>query len=418
MSAGSVVILGAGVIGAWSAYFLNRAGWQVTILDQGGFGKGCSHGNCGYVSPSHVLPIPGPKAVRTAIKALLQPNGPFKIRFRLDPALWGWMFRFLRRCTYGDMIRAGHALHPLLQSSRALYEQVIREEKLDCEWQARGLVLVFRTRHGMGEYATTNKLLSEEYGVPAKRLDGEELTAFEPALKPGLGGGWFYEIDAHLRPDRFMAEMRRVLSERGVTILEGQTFREFRRAGHRAETAVTDREELRADAFVVATGAWTPRFEKQLGCSISIEPGKGYSITMGKPARCPRVPLIFEEHRVAVTPLDSAYRLGSTMEFAGYDSTLRRDRLELLKAGAAIYLHEPVGKPVLEEWFGWRPMTPDGVPIIGPSPLLGNVIIAAGHNMIGLATGSGTGKLVAEMLSGEPLHLDPSPYGPARFASL
>ncbi|MCS6975378.1 MAG: FAD-dependent oxidoreductase [Gemmatales bacterium] len=415
MSAGCAVIIGAGVIGAWSAYFLERAGWKVTVLDQGGFGKGCSHGNCGYVSPSHVLPIPGPKAVGTAIRALLQRNGPFKIRFRFDPALWRWMALFLRRCNYRDMLRAGHALHPLLQSSRSLYEQVIGKEKLDCEWQARGLILVFRTKAGMEEYAETNHLLAEEYGVPAKRLDGDELSAFEPALKPGLGGGWFYDIDAHLRPDRFMAEMRRLLAERGVTILEGQTFREFRRKGPQAEAVVTERGELTGDVFVVATGAWTPRFSKQLGCTIPIEPGKGYSITMGKPAHCPRVPLIFEEHRVAVTPLDSGYRLGSTMEFAGYDSTLRRDRLELLKAGAAIYLHEPVGEPVLEEWFGWRPMTPDGVPIIGRSPAMGNVFIAAGHNMIGLATGSGTGRLVAELVSGQPPHLDPHPYRPERF---
>lgn len=415
MSAGSVTVIGAGVIGAWSAYFLAKAGWHVTILDQGGFGKGCSHANCGYVSPSHVLPIPGPHAVRTAIKALLQPNGPFKIRFRLDPALWTWMFQFLRRCNYKDMIEAGHALHPLLQSSRRLYEQVIHEEHMECEWQTLGLLLVFRTKEGMAHYAETNKLLAEEFDVPAQPLHGEELTAFEPALKPGLGGGWFYDMDAHLRPDRFMAELRRVLQRLGVLVLEGHVFHSFRKAGNRVAAAVTDKGEVRGDSYVVATGAWTPRFRKELGCSIPIQPGKGYSITMGKPARCPKVPLIFEEHRVAVTPLDSAYRLGSTMEFAGYDTTLRRDRLEFLKAGAAVYLQEPLGEPVYEEWFGWRPMTPDGVPIIGRSPLLENVWIAAGHNMIGLATGSGTGRLVAELVTGQAPHLDPHPYRPTRF---
>jgi D-amino-acid dehydrogenase len=173
--------------------------------------------------------------------------------------------------------------------------------------------------------------------------------------------------------------------------------------------------DLSADAFVLAAGALSPRWSRQLGCRLPIQPGKGYSITMPRPARCPAVPMIFEEHRVAVTPFASGYRLGSTMEFAGYDTSIRPERIELLKSAARLYLHEPLAEPVQEEWFGWRPMTPDSVPIIGPCPALANVWIASGHSMLGLSMAPGTGQLIAEMIAGEPPHLEPAAYSPTRF---
>jgi D-amino-acid dehydrogenase len=178
----------------------------------------------------------------------------------------------------------------------------------------------------------------------------------------------------------------------------------------------TSQGELSAEAFVLAAGAWTPLVGKQLGCRLPIQPGKGYSLTMARPGRCPVFPLLFEEHRVAVTPMRSGYRLGSTMEFAGYDATLNRRRLDLLRQGASHYLHEPFCEPVEEEWYGWRPMTYDGKPIIDRSPRLPNVLIAAGHNMLGLSMAPATGKLVAEILGGDAApHIDPAPYALSRF---
>jgi D-amino-acid dehydrogenase len=412
---GHVLVVGAGVVGTACAYYLGRAGWTVTVLDQGRFGMGCSHANCGFVCPSHVLPLAAPGAVRTALKSLFQRNAPFSIKPRFDPALWRWLYRFARRCNRHDMLEAGRAIQALLDSSRRLYDELVREEALDCEWETRGLLFVLQSRSAMEHYAATDKLLSELFHLPAKRLDGDALTAFEPALLPGLAGGWFYAGDAHLRPDKLMASWRRVLQARGVTVRESCAVHSLVREGRRARAVVTAQGELAADAFVFATGALTPRLSKPLGCPIPIQPGKGYSLTMPRPARCPSVPLIFEEHRVAVTPMRSGYRLGSTMEFAGYDATLNRRRLDLLKEAARHYLHEPCGEPVVEEWFGWRPMTYDGKPIIDRSPALANVVIAAGHNMLGLSMAPATGKLVAEMLNDEAPHLDPTPYAATRF---
>lgn len=423
MSGRKVVVIGGGVIGATCAYYLSKHDCEVTLIDKGEFGRACSHGNCGLVCPSHVLPLAAPGAFGRALKSLLSRDAPFRVKPRIDPALWSWLVRFARRCNAKDLLAAGQAIQALLNSSRTLYDDILSEEAIECEFEARGLLFVFQTAPAMEHYATTDKQLGETFGVTSQRFNGTALTDLEPALKSGLAGGWLYESDAHLRPDRLMSAWKQVLLARGVVIHERCDFEGFARNGIRQNSesgnptpaAKTSLGDQPADAFVVATGAWTPLLRKHLGCPIPIEPGKGYSITMPRPARCPTYPLILEEHHVAVTPLASGYRLGSTMEFAGYDSTLNPRRLDLLRRGASHYLHEPLGEPVQEEWFGWRPMTYDGLPIIDRSPAFSNVWIAAGHNMLGLSMAPATGKLVAELIGDEPTHLDPRPYAVSRF---
>jgi D-amino-acid dehydrogenase len=407
---GRVIIAGCGVIGTACAYYLSRSGWNVTMIDRGEFGKGCSHANCGLICPSHILPLAAPGAIGMALKALLQKNSSFVIKPRLDPALWRWLFRFARRCNHHDMLEAGRAIQALLQSSRSLYEELFKAEPLDAEWETRGLLFVFRSPAALEHFGKMDDLLRESFGLAATRYDGDAVVELEPALRPGLAGGWYYRSEAHLRPDKLLASWRSLLESRGVTILEHCDFLAFERQGRLAQAMATPRGVLSAEAFIIATGAWTPLLHRQLGCGTLIQPGKGYSITMARPAKCPVIPLLFEEHRVAVTPMRSAYRLGSTMEFAGYDTTLNRRRLELLRDGARPYLQEPYGEPVLEEWYGWRPMTYDGKPVIDRSPTLDNVFVAAGHNMLGLSMAPATGKLIAELLDGATPHIDSAPY--------
>ncbi|HXG13253.1 MAG TPA: FAD-dependent oxidoreductase [Gemmataceae bacterium] len=412
---GRAIVIGGGIIGTACAHYLSASGWRVEVVERGEFGMGCSHANCGFVCPSHVLPLAGPGAIRSTLRAMLRPNSPFAIKPRFDPALWGWLLNFARRCNAPDMMESARAIQALLHSSRALYDELIQQERLDCEWEARGLLYVLQSRRGMEHFEETAQLLRESFNLPAQRYDGDALLEVEPALKPGLAGGWLYRTDAHLRPDRLLSSWRRLLESQGVVVREHCEVKGFVRERGRARAVVTPQGELPADAFVVATGAWTPFMNRHLGCKVPIQPGKGYSITMRRPAKCPSLPLLFEEHRVAVTPMKSGYRLGSTMEFAGYDATLDRRRLALLREGASHYLQEPYGEPVEEEWFGWRPMTYDSKPIIDRSPALPNVLIAAGHNMLGLSMAPATGKLVAELLSGVVPHLDPTPYAVSRF---
>jgi D-amino-acid dehydrogenase len=410
-----VIIIGGGVIGTACAHYLSRSGWRVTLIEKGAFGSGSSHGNCGLVCPSHVLPLAEPGMVGEALRSLFRKDSPFAIRFRMDPAFWSWMIHFALRCNRRDLVEAARGIQPLLESSLKLYQDLVEREGLDCEWERKGLLFVYRSKDQMDAYALVDRLLGESFHCPARRLDGDGVVELEPALKPGLAGGWYYHDDAHLRPDKLLRSWRKALEAGGVMIREHCPFRGFRRHDGRAVAADTEQENLTADAFVVATGAWTPLLNEQLGCKVPIQPGKGYSLTMPRPSICPAIPLIFPETRVAVTPFQSGYRLGSTMEFAGYDETIHPGRLQLLRDGAAPYLREPECEPIEEKWFGWRPMTWDSLPIIDRSPAFDNVLIAAGHNMLGLSMAPATGKLVAELLSGDTPSLDPTPYRVGRF---
>lgn len=410
-----VVVVGGGVVGACSAYYLAKAGFAVTVVDRGKFGAGCSHANCGYVCPSHVLPLAMPGAVWSTLKTLFHRNSPLKVRPTVVLKNLGWFLGFARRCNHRTMLATGHAIQALLNSSRTLFDELIRTESIACEWETKGLLFVFQTPKHFEHYAHTDELLRREFDMPARRFDSAALAALEPALKPGMAGGYLYESDGHLRPDRLMSELKRVLLGLGVEVREDCAVTGFAKSNGTATAVRTASGDLQADHVVVATGAWTPQLNAELGCRVPIQPGKGYSLTMPRPALCPTYPLIFEEHRVAVTPFASGYRLGSTMEFAGYDDSMNRSRLSILTDAAKHYLRDPLAEPVQEEWWGWRPMTFDGLPVIDRAPVARNVLIAAGHNMLGLSMGTATGKLVAEMIGGGKTHIDPNPYGLGRF---
>lgn len=412
---GTAVIVGGGIIGTACAWYLARGGWKVTVVDRGKIGGACSHGNCGLVCPSHVLPLAEPGALTSALKALVTRNSPFRIRPRLDPALWHWLWNFARRCNHSSMLQAGHAIQALLSSSMTEYEQLVKVESLDCEWEKRGLLFAYLSRAAVDQFEETNQLLAANFDEPARKLDSAAICELEPALKPTVAGGWYYAHDAHLRPDKLLTSLREKLTVQGVEFREQTELRRVIGSGKSARSIETTTGIISADVFVVASGAWTPMLKDHLGCKIPIQPGKGYSITMPRPAICPTIPLIFPEQRVAVTPMQSGYRLGSIMELVGYDDTIRPKRLNLLRSGAERYLREPYCEPETETWFGWRPMTYDGVPVVDRSPRWGNLWVAAGHNMLGVSMAPGTGKLISELVSGLSPHIEPAPYRIDRF---
>lgn len=409
------IIIGGGVIGSACAYYLRKAGQDVTIIDKGPFAGACSHANCGLLCPSHVLPLAAPGAIGKTMKMMFRKNAPIYIKPRIDLRLWQWLIRFAMRCNERDMMAAGRARQALLQSSIALYEELFEEEGIDCEFEHLGTLFVFKTQQAMDHFGNGHEMLAREFGVEALAFDRGTTLQREPALLDDIAGAWTYPGDGHLRPDKLMSAWRAVLERMGVRIVEHNEVTTFIGEGGKAKAIKTRKEELQADHFVVATGAWSPFLNRELGCNIPIQPGKGYSMTMPRPTICPTHPLLFEEHKVAVTPMRSGYRLGSTMEFSGYDTSINEGRLQNLKEGAAMYLKEPYCDPVVERWYGWRPMTFDGIPVIDRSPRYSNIMIAAGHNMLGLSMAPATGKLVSELITGQSPHIEPRRYGLGRF---
>lgn len=410
-----VIVVGAGIIGIACAHYLRGSGYRVTVIDQGRVAGGCSHGNCGYLCPSHVLPLTEPGAVGTAVRSLFNPRAPFRVTPRLSPALWNWMWQFARRCNHAQMLAAGAQLKAILDSSLREYRQLVSEAALECEWKENGLLYVLQTPHGMEEFARTDRLLSDHFGVSARRIEGEELPRFDPALKPGLAGAFHYEGDVSVRPDLLNANWAKRLRDQGVEFVEGCRVERVRKARGSIAALETSRGEMRAERVVFAMGAWSPQLASELECPIPIEAGKGYSVTMARPDPAPRYPMLFPEHRVGVSPFETGYRLGSMMEFSGYDSTIPAHRIQQLQDSARPYLAAPAVGGTLQTWYGWRPMTWDSLPIIGRLPKLENGYLATGHNMLGMTLAAATGRLIAELVGDRVPHIDPAAYSPQRF---
>jgi D-amino-acid dehydrogenase len=200
-----------------------------------------------------------------------------------------------------------------------------------------------------------------------------------------------------------------------VVFHERCALKTIEKADGRITGIVTEHGLMSADHYVFATGAWTAKLGPELACKVPIQCGKGYSVTMTRPERCPTFPMLFPEHKVGVTPFDEGYRLGSMMEFAGYDTSIPAKRIDQLRASAEPYLVEPFTNTIEEEWYGWRPMTWDSLPIIGRTPKLANAWLAAGHNMLGLSLAPATGRLIAELIQGGAPPIDIKAFRPERF---
>lgn len=409
-----VLILGGGVIGIACALLLAREGRAVAILEQGQIGRGSSHGNCGTITPSH-LPLNGPGVIAKALKWLLTPDAPLRVKPSLDPALLAWLLHFAAQCNARDLRRITQTKLPLLLASRERLEQLIRDEQLDCEFVPSGTMYVWNSEPGFAA-AQAEYALLREVGIDVQRFDGDEARRREPALNERIVGGHFHPGDARLRPDRYVAALAQRAREAGCRFVEACSVQGIRSSAGRIEAVATTQGEWQAQDYVLALGAWSPLLAQHIGLDLPIQPGKGYSITYADPANAPRVPLVLKERSVCVTRWDSGWRLGSTMEFAGYDSTLNRTRLDALKRGAAQYLQHAESPVVEEEWYGWRPMTWDELPIIGRSPRHANLTLATGHGMLGISLSAITAQLVCDELCRRRAVLDARPFSPARFA--
>ncbi|WP_200956282.1 FAD-dependent oxidoreductase [Lysobacter sp. Root983] len=412
-----IAVVGGGVIGLASALALLNDGRRVCVLEANTLGSGSSHGNCGTITPSHATPLAAPGVIAQALRWMLTPDAPLYVHPRLDPRLWGWLLRFALRCNARDWRQSALAKSALLNDSRERLQDWVRDYGLQCEFEQSGVDYVFRDERTFAAGQIELDLL-RELGIRIELIDGRRYEAEDPAFKPGLAGAIRFDHDAVLRPDRYVDALAQAVRARGGVIVEGCRLQTLDTDG--AGVALgTSQGALHAREVVLALGAWSPQLSDAIGLAglkRAIQPGKGYSITYDRPARVPRRPVVLRERKVCVTTWGSGYRLGSTMEFSGYDDSLNPRRLAALERGAAEYLHEPVGPVERERWYGWRPMSSDDIPLIGRVPGRDGLWLATGHGMMGVSMSAGTGQLVADLIGGRAPAIDPTPYRPERFA--
>lgn len=411
-----IAVVGGGVVGVASAYYLARRGLPVTLIERGAICAGASFGNAGLVVPSHSVPLAAPGVLSKGLRWMLDPESPFYVRPRASLALARWLLAFAASCTEAHVRRAAPVLRALHVASLELYRELAMTPRLDFGFEERGILEVYRTAHGLDEGRAEARRLGEA-GIDARLLDAEETLALEPALAPGLTGSLHVAADAQLVPDRFVTGLARLAAEmHGVRVRTATAVTGFRRDRGRVVSVLTSAGEVPCDAVVVATGAWSPAFGRDLGVRIPVEAAKGYSLTGPMPPGGPARPLMLAEAKVAVTPMGDRLRYAGTLELAGLDLSVSPRRVEAIKRAARTYLRDPGAPLSAEPWAGLRPCSPDGLPIVGRVPGLENAVIATGHAMIGISLGPITGRLVSEIVAGVPTSLDVTPLSPARFA--
>lgn len=407
MTAGSggkqVVVIGAGVIGLSTAWQAARAGHRVRLLERGGPDRDCcSLGNSGLISPSHFVPLAAPGMVSMGLRMMADPESPFWFRPRLDPAQWKWGYRFWRAATRERVERASPVLRDLLLESRAAYLRWAETLGNDFGLEAHGLLMLCRTAHALEDERQLAARASA-LGVEARVVTSAEISKLEPALEVDVVGGVFFPADAHLVPQRLVASLTRWAVEAGVSLEWNTEIRGWKQGhGGKIERVETSRGEIAADEFVLATGAAAENDLRGLSVDLPMQPGKGYSLTLAAPPRLPRLSSILVEGRVAVTPMLGALRVGGTMEIGARDLEIAPRRI----AGILRSLHRYY--PQLDadlfrgarRWAGLRPCTPDGLPYVGRVTRHPNLIVAAGHAMLGVSLAPATGRVVTDLLNG------------------
>ncbi len=406
-----VIIIGGGIIGLCCAYYLIKESKSVIVLEKGMPEDASSYANCGLVAPSHAMPLNSPELILKALKWLPKKNSPFYIKPQLSFSFWTWMISFALNAKSKITEHNKVGKNNLLMSSKALFEELIQTHNIKCNWSNKGVLFVFLSKKTFERHGKLNsKLTKFNKALKATSYVGKELREKEPAISDNVYGGWLYPIDASLKPDEFLKELKMLIVAKGSKIVNRAEVTAFETDNNKITGVKTKAGYFTANQYVMATGAWSSKLGTKLGVDIPVIPGKGYSITMKKTKLMPKIPCMMVEKKVVATPFNNSYRLGGTMEFAGFDTKINKNRINALKAAAELYLKEPYSAEVEEEWFGWRPMTNNDLPIIDFVPRYNNLLIAAGHNMVGISMATGTGKLVAELITGKKPHIDPSFY--------
>ncbi len=409
-----VVIVGAGVIGTASALDLARRGAEVTLLDRGSVGGGCSYGNAGWLTPCFATPLPAPGVLTTSLRWLTDPDSPLYIAPSPRPDRLAWLARFALSTSADQFEQGTRALLALSLFSLDAFANLDREFPGSFGFARKGLLMLAQTPEGL-ESARHDAGLIGKHGVPAQVLDARQARDLEPALRDPVAGGVFYPTAAHCEPLAAVETMAAAARAAGARVETGVEAFGFRTSGSRIEALRTTRGDFEADRFALAVGSWSKSLARLLGLRLPVLGGKGYAVVVKTFDPAPRVPIKVIERRIAITPRDGSVRLAGTLELVDGDESITARRVDAIVRGSRTVLSVPDPPEIVEVWRGLRPCTPDGLPVIGFAAPFDNLVVATGHQMCGLHTAPGTGRLVADLLTGTPPTFDPEPFRADRF---
>jgi len=417
MKRDKIHIVGAGIVGLCAAWYLEKAGCKVTVIDKNDISEGTSFGNAGMIVPSHFVPMATPGVITQGLKWMFNSKSPFYIKPRLNVDLIQWLWHFFRSANARQVAQSIPVLYELNEKSKWLYKEMAAEDDFDFGFEERGLLMLYKTK----KQAEEEEELAEKahkLGVKAAIFDAKGLKTLEPEMDLDVLGGIYFPGDAHLYPNHLMAQLVFRLKQLGVTFLSNTSIVDFKTKGSKIETLLTDtNENVQVENVLITSGSWTGLLLKKGGVKIQLQDGKGYSITLKNPSLRPRIPTILSEAKVAVTPMGNDLRIGGTLELSGLSKKINQKRVEGIIESMPKY-YKNIEVPFDNKtkiWKGYRPCTPDGMPYIGQSENLSNLFVGTGHGMMGLSLGAVTGKLLSEIITNEQPLLAVEPFRINRF---
>lgn len=415
MNSDRTIIVGGGIVGASTAYFLAKSGCEVTLIDREAFDQSASTGNAGIIALGHP-PMPRPGLIKQTFKMLFDPLNPLYIPPRIDLDLWQWMWHFRKSCSQRQFEHSMRVLAELGWLAGECFDRIVDDETLDCEYSRTGWIEVFRDRSRLQQGRDEAAML-REHGYNAEELSGEQLHEREPAFLSGIAGAVHYSDSRFANPQRTLAEIVDRAARYGAVVMARTEVSDVRREGERiVGVKLSSGETVEGGTIVLASGIWTTALARRLGISVPMQPGKGYHVNLDTAQHDkPSTVCVLAETFVAVNPMESGLRLAGTVELSGINKRMVQKRLDMLRVGARRYLRNIDHAATMSQWCGLRPCTADGLPVVGWAPQMDNVFIATGHAMMGFALGPITGQLAAQCILGERPSFDLTPLLPDRY---
>ncbi|WP_347156539.1 NAD(P)/FAD-dependent oxidoreductase [Pontibacter chitinilyticus] len=412
-----VVIIGGGIIGLFTAYYLSEEGFEVTILDKGDLADNCSIGNAGMIVPSHIVPLASPGIIGKGLKWMLSATSPFYIHPRLNWRLMEWCLHFYKAATKKHVAYSIPYLKNLSLLSKSLYLSIAEQHpSVDLGLEQKGLLMLYKTEEAAHE-ETAFAQLARQSGLEADVLSREEVQQLEPHLEMDVLGGVYFPGDAHLHPAKLNNFLLHHLEEKGVKIMRHTEVLDFSFSGRAVKAVLTDKGDQPADYVIVCAGSHSGEVARKLQLNLPMLGGKGYSFVAPNVPPI-QLPAILVEGKVAVTPYGDKVRFGGTMEITEANHRINMNRVKGIQDAVGRYYGSfQCSMPAQQEvWSGLRPCSPDGLPYIGFTERWDNVLFGTGHSMMGISLAPATGKVLAAQLLNrkEPLLIDA--FSPDRYS--
>ena len=410
-----IIIIGGGISGLCSAYYLVKEGFEVSVIDEGEISKGASFVNAGYLTPSHFVPLAEPGMLGKGLKWMLKSSSPFYVKPRFDLEFFKWSYHFIQSATSDKVEKARPVLLEINLKSRDLFDEMFAAVDFDFHYEKKGLLMAFKNAESEEHELKLAERAAIE-GLEVTSIAKKDLHKVEPLFSDNVIGAVHYQCDAHTTPEQFMKNLKNWLKKNGVNFILNEKVENIKTQNNRVTAVETKKGIYEADEFVLAAGTWTSSLAKSLDINIPIQGGKGYCINvLGETGI--RIPAILVEGKVAVTPMVGFTRFAGTMEFSGNNTLIRKPRVLAIANSAESYYKN---LKISEEdraaaVSGLRPVSPDGLPFIGRASGYKNLTVAAGHSMMGWSLGPITGKLISDIISERNTSVNLDPFKVERF---